>query len=259
MRQINHHARQGICVSVVIIVFITAIAFTGCAPEERVMEYSVGKNEYLFQPQNPMNLNLIRQSLTPTEGVSPQTLLKPNSPPVTWTQNQFLDLIISFVSDEIQSDAKIESVFFAVSCHDVDSGPQVMDAIYYRMGNYQGKPARLQTWVIVDAQAGYLRKSLTAYTPPRPPDLHVENLSAKIPAEKILTMAEQSGGKQYRESKLNQCLIRGSLTENQWFITYATDSQEVRNTLNLYFDATTGTLVRVIKPSLIITLPPNKQ
>jgi hypothetical protein len=252
-------AKYRIYVMVLIAISLVALIIIGCEPDDRVSEYLVEESEFLFQPQSSMNIELIRQSLTPTADIPPKPLLKPNASPVTWTQQQFLDLIASFAPDEVKTEVQVELVFFAVACHNVDSGPQAMSARFNRIGKYQGQPARLRTSIWVDAQAGYVSKSLTAFVPQHPPDMHVDDISAKLPAERILISAEQNGGRQYRESRSNQCIVRGMLTTNEWSITYETESDDLSTTLFLNFDATTGSLIKTKMPTVTITPIPTPQ
>ncbi len=219
------------------LLLLLLIGISGCGPDEREVEYPLQNKAYFFDPQSPSDSQQWVNALTPTTRLVVKPLYKPDADPVSWGQQRFINAIQMLAQDEIQRNAQIASVFFAVSCEYVDFGPQQMSISYYRFGEASGKHLRIETEVAIDAQAGYIDIEQAGYAPPTPSLEHVDRLDLYIPAEKALREMEEKGGAEFRKKTGNNCLIRGVLSHDQWRIAYEAQDDEINKRFELYLNA----------------------
>lgn len=233
----------------ILFLFFT-IALAGCMREKET-EYSLGHEQYFFRPQRQMDLNTILKSLTSqSQEVSGRV-------PVSWSEKQFVDLIVALASQVPLNKARVQSVFFSVACEAVDFGPQTMSIIFWSTDVYNNQPMRLETEVAVEAQTGHIKSTQTGYEPSQPPEIEVgalDSLGTMVQAETLLASAEQMGGEKFRESISNDCRISGVLSGKEWAVFYESPT-DYRKVFVVIFDAITGKTVD-IRNAGVTPIPP---
>lgn len=208
------------CAIPIVCLALIGISIIGCVAPKEVSTITE-REQYRFEFKSKTLPADLLKAMSPVSGVLPAMLLTPDAPIVEWDQQQFLDLVSALMLKKNIQGGKIKSLDFGLPCRGAQVGPQSFEIVFYHIepkGNAES--VRIETRIHVDAQSGFIELTTTEIFPSDSGIFDAGDLSAKIPAEKAITLVEQVGGKSERSAREDKCIILGSLLENEWFIRY---------------------------------------
>lgn len=219
-----------------LIIFISLIAVLSASFACQL--FSFGKEEEIARRESSYTIdpNTILESLAHGEDdifiiqeVTPEALAPIPSQPVSWNQDDFLQIadgLHKFVWDESLKDWVLGSIQFGMDCVNADDGPQyAYFGLYKVIQNNSEQRKRIVHKIYILHQANTLSWVETEYSSQIRNWLELDLTQVKIFVSDALNIAETNGGFRARSAVKNECQIGLFLAPgseyNGWQVIYS--------------------------------------
>lgn len=163
--------------------------------------------------------------------------------PVTWSQKDYIAIansIHEFVWNENLSDWKLNSILFYLQCNEAPYGSQSVYLTYFKLAQNDMEEYRLVHNIVIQPQEKIVGAWAEKYSHLTAKWDEYKISEFKITSDEALQIAENNGGKLYRENN-NDCSISISMNRKirnnkDWIVTYYADE----NIFELIVDPNTG-------------------
>jgi hypothetical protein len=167
-----------------------------------------------------------------------------NYRPVTWTSEDYLDLLNFFHSNIWNEDTinwEVSLIYFKWDCSFQNYGPQ--EGHLHLVSNVED--GRLSSELFISPSLGYAIATRIKYSPSITPWQGIDTSKSILSPEEILTIAEANGGQTKRELHENDCQI--SVFYNKylfdgWQVVY---SPNTGTELIIKIDPTSGEIISI--------------
>lgn len=171
-------------------------------------------------------------------------------PPVIWRENDFSQIVQTSTTLSQSKPLGNEALFqvlFSTPCQYASLGPQRMTFGFFEIVRPENSGSRqnrkyAKHWANVDARNGRLTWRDDTLSHVEYEEQELDQQVAHIPAEKALSIAESSGGANFRAQNQDACEIVGYLTagvaNNEWRVRYQTN-EAPRSVLEVQVDRDT--------------------
>lgn len=218
--------------------FETILSFDPDTVQQRIVQ---GESN-VFRLERKRDLMPQRYTPQPRETLFPTPVPRVLSP---WSEADFMAVVhasIAYFGKAAAQASNLYVVGFYAPCEHADFGPQFMDFHFFKTEQTGENGKYSDRSVLINLDSGrliWLERELKSVSRERQ---SLERTETDIPVEKILSIAEDASGRNFRAHYLNDCRIGGILNEaldhGSWKVTYTADG--VGKSLDLKIDRKTG-------------------
>ena len=208
--------------------------------------WSVGGTNAAYE----FDLHLISTTLPIGEFLTPAPLREPTpSPDAQVTPVTLNDDVLYGIAGRLleAGDARLVGVTFELSCANVEVGPRLTTFFYERFENKIPSFPYLQENVNINAEWGrvwyHSCRVDSRHSDMERPVIDYPSLPVRI--YEALQIAEDSGGREFRNSVNDACVIRGGLSGNTWRVAYIIGGEKPVWALRVEIDAVSGRVIRI--------------
>lgn len=172
----------------------------------------------------------------------------PNTPLFKWTEFDYMRIVkasAQLLGKDVMN-ANLFQITFNTQCRYVGVGFQDMTFGFFRDISEPGAQNRtyLRQFITIYPQSGRLRWREITLSDVYRQNQPLDRITSHLPAEKVLQVAENLGGRYLRLVRNNVCKVSGGITEDfpngEWTIDYEENAVTFNSLLTIHIDPYTG-------------------